>query len=34
MENAKLLSIRVRETLLNEKWIANTNYQEFLSDIN
>ncbi len=33
MENTKQLSQRLKEVLLYGKWIANTNYQEQLSDI-
>lgn len=34
MENAKQLANRFREVLLNGKWIANTNYNDLLSDVN
>ncbi|WP_196885255.1 DUF1572 domain-containing protein [Aureivirga sp. CE67] len=33
MTNSKKLADRFREVLLNGKWIANTNYQETLKDI-
>ena len=34
MESSSKLAHRFRELFLNGKWIANTNYQELLSDIN
>ncbi|WP_033959209.1 hypothetical protein [Psychroserpens jangbogonensis] len=34
MESSKQLASRFRELFLNGTWIANTNYQELLSDIN
>lgn len=34
MESSKQLAQRFRELFLNGKWIANTNYQELLSDVN
>lgn len=34
MESSKHLASRFRELFLNGTWIANTNYQELLSDIN
>ncbi|MBR9844684.1 MAG: DinB family protein [Algicola sp.] len=34
MESSKQLAHRFRELFLNGSWIANTNYQELLSDIN
>lgn len=33
MESSKQLAQRFRELFLNGKWIANTNYQELLSDV-
>ena len=33
MENSKQLATRFREVMLNGKWIANTNFQDQLSDI-
>ena len=33
MESSKHLAIRFKEVLLNGTWIANTNYQNILSDI-
>ena len=33
MENPNQIANRFREVLLNGKWIANTNYQEQLSDV-
>ncbi len=33
MENSHQLAHRFREVLLNGKWIANTNYQDQLSDV-
>jgi uncharacterized damage-inducible protein DinB len=33
MESSKQLAKRFRELFLNGKWIANTNYQELLSDV-
>jgi uncharacterized damage-inducible protein DinB len=33
MENAHQLAHRLQEVLLNGKWIANTNYQDQLSDL-
>lgn len=34
MESSKQLAGRFRELFLNGTWIANTNYQELLSDVN
>lgn len=34
MNFSKQLASRLQETLLNGKWIANTNYQEILADVN
>ncbi|MEO1715078.1 MAG: DinB family protein [Bacteroidota bacterium] len=34
MENATQLSRRFRDVFLDGKWIANTNYQELLADLN
>ncbi|MEZ4917873.1 MAG: DinB family protein [Saprospiraceae bacterium] len=34
MENASQLGRRFREVLLDGKWIANTNFNELLSDLN
>ena len=34
MENATQLAARVREVLLDGKWIANTNYQDQIAPLN
>ena len=34
MENAQQLANRLREVILNGRWIANTNYLDQLADLN
>ena len=34
MENLSQIAIRFKEVFLNGKWIANTNYRDFLSNVN